>query len=100
MAGGIEPTTSAQGLQTRQRFRVGEGFAYPTLSLPEDAPTFEVIGSFVYAAAGGTAWFESRNPTAKQNVGRGQRERDRTKAARCDPWAAPLPAAKEVTPNV
>lgn len=37
-------------------FVIRDGFAYPTLSLPGDPPTFEVIGSFAYPPQG-TAWF-------------------------------------------
>ena len=37
-------------------FTVIDGWAYPCLSMPGDPPTFQIIGSFVYAPTG-TAWF-------------------------------------------
>src|SRR5260221_687378 len=37
-------------------FAVINGWAYPSVSLPGDLPTFQIIGSFVYAPTG-TAWF-------------------------------------------
>jgi hypothetical protein len=44
------------GESDKPMFGVVDGWAYPTLSLPGDEPTFEVVGSFVYAPQG-TAWF-------------------------------------------
>jgi hypothetical protein len=37
-------------------FDVVDDWAYPTVSLPGTAPTFHVVGSFVYAPQG-SAWF-------------------------------------------
>ncbi len=37
-------------------FTVIDGWAYPCLSTPGDPPTFQIIGSSVYAPTG-TAWF-------------------------------------------
>ena len=53
------------GASDTPSFRVIDGYAYPTLSMPEDAPTLEVIGSFVYAPRG-TAWFRIEQRSAKQ----------------------------------
>jgi hypothetical protein len=44
------------GVSDRPCFRVVDGCAYPTLSLADDPPTFEIIGSFAYGATG-VAWF-------------------------------------------
>jgi hypothetical protein len=41
-------------------FGVIDGWAYPAVSLPDTAPTFEVVGSFVYPPQG-TAWFRIRS---------------------------------------
>jgi hypothetical protein len=53
---GYRTEDNPAGSSDAPTFRVVDGFAYPTLSMPNEGPTFEVIGSFVYAA-GGTAWF-------------------------------------------
>ena len=37
-------------------FAIRDGWAYPTVSAPGDSPTFEMVGSFVYAPEG-AAWF-------------------------------------------
>jgi hypothetical protein len=44
------------GASDTPSFRVIDGYAYPTLSLPGDVPTFELIGSFAYGPSG-PAWF-------------------------------------------
>jgi hypothetical protein len=53
---GFRTESNPAGPSESPCFRMIDGFAYPTLSLPNDVPTFEIIGSFVYAATG-TAWF-------------------------------------------
>ena len=60
---GYRTEDNPAGSSDAPTFRLIDGSAYPTLSTRNDAPTFEVIGSFVYAA-GGTAWFriEERAP--------------------------------------
>jgi hypothetical protein len=60
---GYRTATNPAGEADAPSFRLIDGFAFPTLSLPDDSPTFEVIGSFVYAPQG-TAWFriEQRRP--------------------------------------
>ena len=35
---------------------VVDGWAYPAVSMPGDSPTFEIVGSFVYAPEG-SPWF-------------------------------------------
>jgi hypothetical protein len=37
-------------------FVIVEDFAFPTFSMPGDAPMFQIVGSFVYTPQG-TAWF-------------------------------------------
>ena len=52
-------STRKSGWRVGQRgvcFTVIDGWAYPCLSMPGDPPTFQIIGSFVYAPTG-TAWF-------------------------------------------
>lgn len=44
------------GLSASPIFRIIDGSVFPTLSLPEDTPTFQIIGSFAYAKRGGP-WF-------------------------------------------
>jgi hypothetical protein len=53
---GYRTAWNPAGVSESPCFRVLDGFAYPTLSMPDDDPTFEIIGSFVYSARG-TAWF-------------------------------------------
>ena len=53
---GYRAPTNPAGESHDPCFVVLDGFAYPSLSLPGDPPTFEIIGSFAYTAAG-TAWF-------------------------------------------
>jgi hypothetical protein len=44
------------GASESPTFRIIEGWAFPTLSLPGDELTFQIVGSFVYAEPG-AAWF-------------------------------------------
>jgi hypothetical protein len=53
---GYRTNENPSGQSERPIFRVIDGYAYPTLSMPDDVPTFQLIGSYAYAPRG-TAWF-------------------------------------------
>ena|SRR5690348_7110555 len=62
---GYRTSNKPAGASETPSFRITENYAYPILSLPDDAPTFEIIGSYAYAARG-TAGSESRNASASE----------------------------------
>jgi hypothetical protein len=54
---GYQTDGNPRGRSTNPCFRVIDGWARPTLSLPrDDAPTFQIIGTLVYADSG-VVWF-------------------------------------------
>ena len=53
---GYRTTGHPGGRSANPCFRVTNGWARPTFSLPGDAPTFQIIGSFAYADSG-VVWF-------------------------------------------
>ena len=44
------------GASTSPSFGIVDGWAYPAVSMPGDSPTFQIVGSFVYAPVG-PPWF-------------------------------------------
>jgi hypothetical protein len=53
---GYRTAANPAGRSAHPCFRVLNGSACPTLSLPGDLPTFEIVGSFACLASG-VAWF-------------------------------------------
>ena len=53
---GYRTKSNPAGRSETPCFSILEGWAYPAISLPGTEPTFQVVGSFVYAPQG-AAWF-------------------------------------------
>ena len=53
---GYRTASNPRGASKSPCFRLVDGFAYPVFGLPDDAPMFEIVGSFAYAGSG-RAWF-------------------------------------------
>jgi hypothetical protein len=53
---GYRTEKNPAGASVTPAFSVIDGWAYPIISMPHTEPTFQIVGSFVYAPEG-PAWF-------------------------------------------
>jgi hypothetical protein len=61
---GFRTEQSPAGVSEDPCFRIIDDLAYPTLSMPNAAPTFMIVGSFAYSGSG-AAWFRIERVTVE-----------------------------------